>query len=45
MTSGDTAQTALGATKYALTPDDKNSDGRMSTIEPIDFVADNYVGR
>lgn len=39
------APTALAATKYALTPDDKNSDGRMSTIEPIDFVADNYVGR
>ena len=45
MTIGDTAETALAATKYALTPDDKNSDGRMSTIEPIDFVADNYVGR
>lgn len=39
------APTALAATKYALTPDDKNSDGRMSTIEPIDFVADDYVGR
>lgn len=47
MAIGDSvdAPTALAATKYALTPDDKNSDGRMSTIEPIDFVADNYVGR
>lgn len=45
MTIGDTQETALAATRYALTPDDENSDGRMSTIDNIDFVADKYVGR
>ena len=45
MTIGDTAETALAATRYALTPDDENSDGRMSTIDNIDFVADKYVDR
>ena len=40
MTIGDTAETALAATRYALTPDDENSDGRMSTIDNIDFVAE-----
>lgn len=47
MTIGDKAETALAATRYALTPYpyDENSDGRMSTIDTIDFVADNYVGR
>lgn len=45
MTIGDTAETALAATKYALTPDDKNSDGNMNGIKNTDFVADDYVGR
>lgn len=45
MTIGDTAESALAATKYALTPDDKNSDGNMNGIKNTDFVADDYVGR
>lgn len=45
MTIRDTAETALAATKYALTPDDKNSDGNMNGIKNTDFVADDYVGR
>lgn len=45
MTIGDTEETALAATKYALTPDDKNSDGNMNGIKNTDFVADDYVGR
>lgn len=45
MTIGDTAEAALAATKYALTPDDKNSDGNMNGIKNTDFVADDYVGR
>lgn len=45
MTIGDTAETVLVATKYALTPDDKNSDGNMNGIKNTDFVADDYVGR
>lgn len=45
MNIGDTAETALAATKYALTPDDKNSDGNMNGIKNTDFVADDYVGR
>ena len=44
MTIVDTAETALAATKYALTPDDKNSDGNMNGIKNTDFVADDYVG-
>lgn len=45
MNIGDTAETARAATKYALTPDDKNSDGNMNGIKNTDFVADDYVGR
>lgn len=45
MTIGDTQETALAETKYALTPDDKNSDGNMNGIKNTDFVADDYVGR
>ena len=45
MTIGDTAEMALAATKYALTPDDENSDGNMNGIKITDFVADDYVGR
>lgn len=45
MTIGDTAETALAATKYALTPDDENSDGNMNGIKITDFVADDYDGR
>lgn len=44
MTIGDTAETALAATKYALTPYDVNSDGNMNGIKHTDFVADDYVG-
>ena len=44
MTIGDTAETALAATKYALTPYDENSDGNMNGIKHTDFVADDYVG-
>lgn len=45
MTIGDTAETAIAATKYALTPDDENSDGNMNGIKITDFVADDYDGR
>ena len=45
MTIGDTAEMALAATKYALTPDDENSDGNMNGIKITDFVADDYDGR
>lgn len=47
MTIGDTAETltALAPARYALTPDDENSNGSMNDINTIDFVADNYVGR
>lgn len=45
MTIGDTAETALAVTKYALTPNDENSDGNMNGIKYTDFVADDYVGR
>lgn len=44
MTIGDTAETAVAATKYALTPYDENSDGNMNDIKNTDFVADDYVG-
>ena len=44
MTIVDTAETALAATKYALTPNDENSDGNMNGIKSTDFVADDYVG-
>lgn len=44
MTIGDTPEKALAATKYALTPYDKNSDGNMNGIKKTDFVADDYVG-
>lgn len=47
MTIGDAADalTALAPARYALTPDDENSNGSMNDINTIDFVADNYVGR
>ena len=47
MTIGDAANalTALTTTRYALTPYDENSDGRMSTINNIDFEARKYVNR
>lgn len=47
MTIGDgtDALTALAPARYALTPDDKNSNGSMNDINTIDFVADKYVGR
>ena len=45
MTIGDTAETALVATRYALTPYDENSNGSMNDINTIDFKADIYVGR
>ena len=45
MTIGDTAETALAATRYALTPYDKNSDGSMNDINTTAFNADNYVSR
>ena len=45
MTIGDTAEMALAVTKYALTPNDENSDGNMNGIKYTDFVADDYVGR
>ena len=47
MTIGDAANalTALTTTSYALTPYDENSDGRMSTINNIDFEARKYVNR
>ena len=45
MTIGDTAETALAATRYALTPYDENSNGSMNNVNTIDFEAANYVGR
>lgn len=45
MTIGDTPETALAATKYALTPYDKNSDGNMNDIINTAFNAANYVDR
>lgn len=47
MTIGDAADalTALAPARYALTPDDENSNGSMNDINTIDFKADNYVGR
>lgn len=47
MTIGDTADalTALAATRYALTPDDENSNGSMNNVNTIDFEAAKYVGR
>lgn len=48
MTIGDAADalTALAPARYALTPDDENSNGgSMNDINNIGFVADNYVGR
>lgn len=45
MTIGDTAKTALAATRYALTPYDKNSDGSMNDIDNTAFNAGDYVNR
>ena len=47
MTIGDAvdAPTALAATKYALTPYDKNSDGNMNDINNTAFNAGDYVNR
>ena len=45
MTIGDTADTALAATRYALTPYDTGSGGSMNKINSVDFDADTYVGR
>ena len=45
MTIGDPAETALAATKYALTPYDKNSDGNMNDINNTAFNAGDYVNR
>ncbi len=45
MTIGDTTETALAATRYALTPYDTSSDGSMNKINSVDFKADTYVGR
>lgn len=45
MTIGDPAETALAATKYALTPYDKNSDGNMNDINNAAFNAGDYVNR
>lgn len=45
MNIGDTAATALAATRYALTPDDENSNGSMNNINTSDFAAATYVGR
>lgn len=47
MTIGDTADalTALAATRYALTPDDKNSDGSMNGISITALNAGDYVDR
>ena len=47
MTIGDTADalTALAATRYALTPDDKNSDGSMNGISITASNAGDYVDR
>lgn len=45
MTIGDTAETALAATRYALTPYDENSDGSMKGINSTAFNAGDYVNR
>ena len=45
MTIGDTAETALAATRYALTPYDENSDGSMKGIKNTAFNAGDYVNR
>ena len=45
MTIGDTAKTALAATRYALTPYDNNSDGSMNDINNAAFNAGDYVNR
>ena len=45
MTIGDTTETALAATRYALTPYDTGSDGSMNKINSVDFNAATYVGR
>lgn len=45
MNIGDTAKTALAATRYALTPYDKNSDGSMNDINNAAFNAGDYVNR
>ena len=45
MTIGDTTETALAATRYALTPYDENSNGSMNDINTIDFEAAKYVNR
>lgn len=45
MTIGDTAETALAATRYALTPYDENSDGSMNGINNTAFNAGDYVNR
>ena len=45
MTIGDTGETALAATKYALTPYVENSNGRMDDINNNAFNAANYVDR
>ena len=47
MTIGDAADalTALAPARYALTPDDENSNGSMNNVNTIDFEAANYVGR
>ena len=45
MTIGDTAKAALAATRYALTPYDKNSDGSMNDINNAAFNAGDYVNR
>lgn len=47
MTIGDAADalTALAPARYALTPDDENSNGSMNNVNAIDFEATKYVGR
>ena len=45
MTIGDTTETALAATRYALTPYDENSDGSMNGINNTAFNAGDYVNR
>ena len=47
MTIGDVADalTALAPARYALTPDDENSNGRMDEINDTAFNAANYVDR
>lgn len=47
MTIGDAADalTALAPARYALIPDDENSNGSMNNVNTIDFEAAKYVGR